>query len=184
MSPQRGGATPSRSRCTHRSASYSTRPSCPRVLRAVHDPCLQVASPVRCRGRAPSSRCRRAPPLATAVRDDHAGTVPAPLATLRPALPGIVVALAVGIVATVVGTLVPVVGGPVPAVVLGVLVGWLVRRRTEGELGNVAPGVKFASSRVLQAAVVLLGAQLSIGAVLRIGAETLRISADPRPILS
>ncbi len=126
-------------------------------------------------GRAPSSRCRRAPPLATAVRDDHAGTVPAPLATLRPALPGIVVALAVGIVATVVGTLVPVVGGPVPAVVLGVLVGWLVRRRTEGELGNLAPGVKFASSRVLQAAVVLLGAQLSIGAVLRIGAETLPV---------
>ncbi|WJY01681.1 YeiH family protein [Curtobacterium sp. SP.BCp] len=101
--------------------------------------------------------------------------MPAPLATLRPALPGIVVALAVGIVATVVGTLVPVVGGPVPAVVLGVLVGWLVRRRTEGELGNLAPGVKFASSRVLQAAVVLLGAQLSIGAVLRIGAETLPV---------
>ncbi|MFJ4297811.1 YeiH family protein [Curtobacterium sp. NPDC089689] len=101
--------------------------------------------------------------------------MPAPLATLRPALPGVVVALAVGIVATVVGTLVPVVGGPVPAVVLGALVGWLVRRRTEGELGNLAPGVKFASSRVLQAAVVLLGAQLSIGAVLRIGAETLPV---------
>lgn len=99
----------------------------------------------------------------------------APLSTVRPALPGIAVALAVGIVATVVGALVPVVGGPVPAVVLGAVVGWLVRRRTSGELGTLAPGVKFASSRVLQAAVVLLGAQLSIGAVLRIGAETLPV---------
>lgn len=94
---------------------------------------------------------------------------------VRSALPGVAVALVVGALASVVGTLVPVVGGPVPAVVLGALVGWLVRRRTAGELGDLAPGVKFASSRVLQAAVVLLGAQLSIGAVLRIGAETLPV---------
>lgn len=90
-------------------------------------------------------------------------------------MPGVAVAVAVGIVATAVGTLVPVVGGPVPAVGLGALLGWLVRRRTDGGLGPLAPGVKFASSRVLQAAVVLLGAQLSIGAVLRIGAETLPV---------
>ncbi len=96
-------------------------------------------------------------------------------AAVRPALPGVAVAVGVGLVATVVGILVPVVGGPVPAVVLGVVLGWLVRRRVDGGLGPLAPGVKFASSRVLQAAVVLLGAQLSIGAVLRIGAETLPV---------
>ncbi|MFJ4222289.1 YeiH family protein [Curtobacterium luteum] len=101
--------------------------------------------------------------------------MPPTSATVRPALPGVAVAVAIGVVATVVGTLVPVVGGPVPAVVLGALLGWLVRRRTDGGLGLLAPGVKFASSRVLQAAVVLLGAQLSIGAVLRIGAETLPV---------
>jgi uncharacterized integral membrane protein (TIGR00698 family) len=96
-------------------------------------------------------------------------------ATLRPALPGLAVALVLGSVATFVGTLVPVVGGPVPAVIIGALVGWLVRRRTDGTLGQLTAGVKFASSRVLQVAVVLLGAQLSIGAVLRIGAETLPV---------
>ncbi|WP_022903363.1 YeiH family protein [Curtobacterium sp. B8] len=101
--------------------------------------------------------------------------MPLTSSAVRPALPGVAVAVAVGIVATAVGTLVPVVGGPVPAVVLGALLGWLVRRRTDGGLGLLAPGVKFASSRVLQAAVVLLGAQLSIGAVLRIGAETLPV---------
>jgi len=96
------------------------------------------------------------------------------------ALPGVALAVVIGIAATLVGRAVPVVGGPVPAVVLGALVGWLVRRRREQEhgttdLGGLKPGVKFASSRVLQAAVVLLGAQLSIGEVLRIGGETLPV---------
>jgi uncharacterized integral membrane protein (TIGR00698 family) len=90
------------------------------------------------------------------------------------ALPGVSLAVAIGLVASVVGTVVPVVGGPVPAVVLGAVVGWLVRRR-QGDLGPLQPGVKFASSRVLQFAVVLLGAQLSIGEVVRIGGETLPV---------
>ncbi len=92
------------------------------------------------------------------------------------ALPGLALALVIGVVATLVGRLVPVVGGPVPAVVLGALVGAVLRRRRgAGDLGPVQPGVKFASSRVLQAAVVLLGAQLSIGEVVRIGGETLPV---------
>ncbi|WP_254803987.1 putative sulfate exporter family transporter [Curtobacterium sp. YR515] len=103
---------------------------------------------------------------------------------LRTAWPGVALALAIGLAATVVGREVPVVGGPVPAVVLGALVGWLVRRRRHhdgtgagsgGDLGLLQPGVKFASSRVLQFAVVLLGAQLSIAEVLRIGGETLPV---------
>lgn len=90
-------------------------------------------------------------------------------------VPGIALAVAIGLVATLVGTNVPVVGGPVPAVVIGAVVGWLVRRRRQGGLDALQPGVKFASSRVLQFAVVLLGAQLSIGEVLRIGGETLPV---------
>ncbi|OIH94252.1 MULTISPECIES: YeiH family protein [unclassified Curtobacterium] len=93
----------------------------------------------------------------------------------RTAVPGVALAVAIGIVATLVGRELPVVGGPVPAVVIGAVVGWLVRRRTGGTLAALAPGVKFSSSRVLQAAVVLLGAQLSIGEVLRIGGETLPV---------
>lgn len=93
----------------------------------------------------------------------------------RTAAPGVAVAVAIGLVATLVGTAVPVVGGPVPAVLIGAVLGWLVRRRTGGSLAVLAPGVKFSSSRVLQFAVVLLGAQLSIGEVLRIGGETLPV---------
>lgn len=95
--------------------------------------------------------------------------------SVRAAAPGVALAVAIGIVATLVGRLVPVVGGPVPAVLIGAVVGWLVRRRTGGNLAALAPGVKFSSSRVLQFAVVLLGAQLSIGEVLRIGGETLPV---------
>lgn len=99
---------------------------------------------------------------------------------LAAALPGVALAVVIGVAATLVGRAVPVVGGPVPAVLLGALVGWLVRRRRAqddgaADLGGLQPGVKFASSRVLQAAVVLLGAQLSIGEVLRIGGETLPV---------
>lgn len=93
----------------------------------------------------------------------------------RTAAPGVAVAVAIGLVATLVGTAVPVVGGPVPAVLIGAVLGWLIRRRTGGSLAVLAPGVKFSSSRVLQFAVVLLGAQLSIGEVLRIGGETLPV---------
>lgn len=93
----------------------------------------------------------------------------------RTAAPGVAVAVAIGLVATLVGTAIPVVGGPVPAVLIGAVLGWLVRRRTGGSLAVLAPGVKFSSSRVLQFAVVLLGAQLSIGEVLRIGGETLPV---------
>ncbi len=94
---------------------------------------------------------------------------------VRSALPGVALAVVVGLVATVIGRAVPVVGGPVPAVVLGGVLGWVLRRRGDGGLGLLQPGVKFASSRVLQAAVVLLGAQLSIAEVLRIGGETLPV---------
>ncbi len=95
---------------------------------------------------------------------------------LTAALPVVALAVGIGLVATFVGRAVPVVGGPVPAVALGALVGWLVRRRHQadgasGDLGPLRPGVQFASSRVLQFAVVLLGAQLSIAEVLRIGGE-------------
>ncbi|ROQ18251.1 putative integral membrane protein (TIGR00698 family) [Curtobacterium sp. PhB172] len=93
----------------------------------------------------------------------------------RTAAPGVAVAVAIGLVATLIGSVVPVVGGPVPAVLIGAVLGWLVRRRTGGTLAVLAPGVKFSSSRVLQFAVVLLGAQLSIGEVLRIGGETLPV---------
>jgi uncharacterized membrane protein YadS len=69
-----------------------------------------------------------------------------------------------------VGRLVPVVGGPVCAIVLGALVAVVTR---PGE--RTRPGLDFAGRRLLQAAVVLLGARLSLGQVLRAGAGSLPV---------
>ncbi|CCB71433.1 YeiH family protein [Streptantibioticus cattleyicolor] len=85
-------------------------------------------------------------------------------------LPGLALAVAVALVATVLGRLVPVVGGPVSGIVLGVLVALVVR---PGE--RTRPGIAFAGRGVLQAAVVVLGAQLSLGQVLRVGVGSLPV---------
>ena len=93
----------------------------------------------------------------------------APLAWLGP-LPGVLLCGAIAAVALVIGHLVPVLGAAIPAVLIGVLVA-VVRRPS----GRLAGGVQFASSWVLQCAVVLLGAGLSIDSVVRVGARSVPV---------
>lgn len=85
-------------------------------------------------------------------------------------LPGVLLCVVIATVATAIGHAAPVLGAAIPAVLIGVLVA-VVRRPS----GRLAPGMKFASSFVLQCAVVLLGAGLSIDAVLRVGARSLPV---------
>jgi len=85
-------------------------------------------------------------------------------------LPGLALAVGVALAATALGRLVPVVGGPVSGIVLGVLVAVTVR---PGD--RLRPGIAFAGRGVLQAAVVVLGAQLSLGQVLRVGVGSLPV---------
>jgi uncharacterized integral membrane protein (TIGR00698 family) len=92
----------------------------------------------------------------------------------RTALPGLLAAAAIGIVATVIGRVTPLVGSAVPGALLGVLValGWLRKAERRARL---APGLKLASSRLLQCSVVILGAQLSLGAAARVGLASLPV---------
>jgi uncharacterized integral membrane protein (TIGR00698 family) len=83
---------------------------------------------------------------------------------------GLAVALAVGLVATGLGRLAPLVGGPVVGILLGVGV-----RRLMGDRPALAPGVSFSAKVVLQAAVVLLGAGLSLRQVAHTGASALPV---------
>lgn len=85
-------------------------------------------------------------------------------------LPGLVLCAVIAAVATAVGRAAPVLGAAIPAVLIGVLIA-VVRRPSN----RVVPGVRFASSFVLQGAVVLLGAGLSIDSVLRVGARSLPV---------
>ena len=85
-------------------------------------------------------------------------------------LPGLGLAVAVAVVATIVGRLVPIVGGPVTAIVLGVgLSRWVTPR------AGLRPGITMASTTVLQVSVVVLGSQLSLGQIVRVGADSLPV---------
>ncbi|MDQ4214122.1 YeiH family protein [Microbacterium sp. ASV81] len=88
----------------------------------------------------------------------------------RGVLPGVLLCVAIAAVATAIGRVVPVLGAAIPAVLIGLMIA-VVRPPT----GRAVEGVGFASRFVLQCAVVLLGAQLSIGAVLQVGARSLPV---------
>jgi uncharacterized integral membrane protein (TIGR00698 family) len=103
---------------------------------------------------------------------------------VRSALPGLVVAAAIGVVATVIGHVVPLVGTAVPGAVIGAGValaltaapGIAARRAAAAALrARLAPGLKVASSRLLQCSVVILGAQLSLSEAARVGLSSLPV---------
>jgi uncharacterized membrane protein YadS len=73
-------------------------------------------------------------------------------------------------VATVVGQHVPLVGSAVPGAVIGAAIAIAVKPGA-----RLAPGLKWASSTVLQCSVVLLGAQLSIAEAARVGVSSLPV---------
>ncbi|MCM3659867.1 putative sulfate exporter family transporter [Georgenia satyanarayanai] len=107
--------------------------------------------------------------------DRSAPAVPA-TATWRAKAPGLAVSVVIALVATAIGTAVPVIGSPVSGVVLGVLVGVLVRRRARASsVAALSPGLKLASKLVLQIAVVLLGARLSLAQVAQVGVDSLPV---------
>ncbi len=136
--------------------------------------------------RAPAARARRrnaepgAPRPAAGPRAPRPAAAPgAPRpASRRAALqdraraiaPGLALALAVAAVATVVGQHVPLVGSAVPGAVIGAAIAITVRPGA-----RLAPGLKWASSTVLQCSVVLLGAQLSIAEAARVGVSSLPV---------
>lgn len=106
------------------------------------------------------------------TRDASAQPValPAARSSLRLLLPGVLVSVAVAAVATVIGRVLPLLGAPVAAILLGVALS--APARTRPALG---PGIRLAAGVVLQAAVVLLGAQLSLRRLAEVGASSLPV---------
>lgn len=88
----------------------------------------------------------------------------------RAIAPGLALALGVAAVATAVGQYVPLVGSAVPGAVIGAVVALTVKPGA-----RLAPGLKYASTFVLQCSVVLLGAQLSIAEAARVGLSSLPV---------
>jgi uncharacterized integral membrane protein (TIGR00698 family) len=88
----------------------------------------------------------------------------------RAIAPGFALALAVAAVATVVGQHVPLIGSAVPGAVIGAAIAIAVKPGA-----RFTPGVKWASTFVLQCSVVLLGAQLSIAEAAKVGVSSLPV---------
>lgn len=85
-------------------------------------------------------------------------------------LPGLALAVGIAAVSTVISRFVPLVGSAVPGIVIGVVLGAVLRPGP-----RLAPGIAFASKFVLQLSVVLLGTQLSIAEVGRVGLASLPV---------
>jgi uncharacterized integral membrane protein (TIGR00698 family) len=88
-------------------------------------------------------------------------------------LPGFLMCAGIAAVATVLGRLVPVIGAPVCGIVLGVLLGVVLRKRSLDV--RLQPGVAFTSRTVLQLAIVVLGSGLSLAQVAHTGLSSLPV---------
>ncbi len=109
------------------------------------------------------------------IESDDGATVgdaspPRRWARVRSILPGLLLASAVAVVATVVGRLFPIVGGPVTGIVIGVVLATLIAPGA-----RLRPGIAFASRTVLQTSVVVLGSQLSLMQIVKVGLGSLPV---------
>ncbi|WP_078558991.1 putative sulfate exporter family transporter [Streptomyces sp. PRh5] len=100
----------------------------------------------------------------------EAGPVRAPRPAVASLVPGLALVLALAVVGTAVGKVFPLVGGPVAGIVLGVLLAALRRPGARWR-----PGIGFASNRVLQASVVVLGSQLSPTQMVQVGVGSIPV---------
>ncbi len=85
-------------------------------------------------------------------------------------LPGLVLSLAIAFAAWFLGQAVPFVGGPVFAILMGMALALVLKKRE-----RIEAGVRFASKKILQAAVVLLGFGMNFAVVLETGKRSLPI---------
>ena len=88
----------------------------------------------------------------------------------RALVPGLALTAAIAFVAWLLAKVIPLLGAPVIAILIGLAVS-AVRRPTD----RAAPGISFASSVLLQLAIVLLGTTLALGQILRVGAKSLPV---------
>lgn len=91
-------------------------------------------------------------------------------AGFRTRVPGLGLAVAIAVAATLVGHYVPLVGGPVTGILIGVVLAAVLK---PGQ--RLRPGIKTASTLLLQLSVVALGSQLSLSQIAHVGLESLPV---------
>jgi len=84
--------------------------------------------------------------------------------------PGILFAFILALIATALGNLFPIIGGPVFGIVLGIII-----NNVFGKPERTLDGIGFTSKKILQWAIIVLGAGLSLNQVLKTGLESLSV---------
>jgi len=85
-------------------------------------------------------------------------------------IPGILISMSIAIPSWFIGKTFPLIGGPIIAILGGMLLSLLVPNKSK-----YAPGITFASKKILQYAVILLGFGLNLSVVLKTGRQSLPI---------
>lgn len=85
-------------------------------------------------------------------------------------LNGIILSLLLALVASKLGSLFPIVGGPVFGIVLGIII-----NNTLGKPASTIKGISFTSKKILQWAIIVLGAGLSLNEVLKTGISSFSV---------
>lgn len=87
-------------------------------------------------------------------------------------IPGLIICLVIAVPSWFLGKRFPIIGGPVIAILIGMVIALLLKKRAAFE-----SGIKFTSKKILQWAVVLLGFGLNLNVILQTGAQSLPIIA-------
>lgn len=98
------------------------------------------------------------------------------MSRIKTLAPGIAVSALIAVVCWFLGQAVPLVGGAVFAILLGMVIGTFWK-----EKGAAGPGIKFASKKILQTAVVLLGFGLPLTQLARWEPCRCPLSCPPSP---
>lgn len=109
------------------------------------------------------NRERLSPPALTLARKSS-------MSRIRTLAPGVAVSAAIAVICWFLGQAVPLVGGAVFAILLGMVIATVWKNK-----GAAGPGIKFASKKILQTAVVLLGFGLPLTQLAQVGALSLPV---------
>jgi len=84
--------------------------------------------------------------------------------------PGLLLCLIIAIPSLLLGNNFPIIGGPVIAILIGMFITIFIKNKSKFEFG-----IKFASKKILQYAVILLGFGLNLSVILKTGKQSLPI---------
>lgn len=88
-------------------------------------------------------------------------------------MPGIVLCLVIAAPAWFLGLRFPIIGGPVFGILLGMLIGSLLLRGAVTE--RMSAGIKFTSKKILQYSIILLGFEMNLFNVIKVGSQSLMV---------